>query len=128
MYSSYNTTTYSSSTVEGFIIFIEVLVVIGTYLYLRAKVKNNESFSGMGWGFFAGIFMGGLGDIIFFALMNSLLSKHLTEGNKGKPKSKQEKNTATINALKRNLGTGLAISFIGHVIIRVLLIVVANSN
>ena len=102
--------------------FIEILVVAGVYLYLRARVKNNEPFSGMGWGFFAGIFMGGLGDLIFYALMSSLFSKQLVEWNKGKPKSKQEKNIATVNAVKRKLGTGLAISFIAHIIIGVLLV------
>lgn len=120
---SYGTTYSSSSSInEGLIMFIEILVVVGVYLYLRARVKNNETFSGMGWGFFAGIFMGGLGDLIFYALMSSLFSKQLIEWNKGKPKSKQEKNIATVNAVKRKLGTGLAISFIAHIIVRVLLV------
>ena len=122
MYSSYNTTSSSTSSInEGIIIFVELLVVAGVYIYLRTKVKNNEAFSGMGWGFFAGIFMGGLGDLIFYALMSSLLSKQLVVWNKGKSKVKQEKNIETVNATKRKLGTGLAISFIVHIIIRALL-------
>ncbi|MBR3414779.1 hypothetical protein IKG73_02035 [Candidatus Saccharibacteria bacterium] len=118
------TTTTSSRSIDGgtIIIFVELLAVVGVYIYLRTKIKNNEAFSGMGWGFFAGLFMGGLGDIIFYALMSSLLSKQLVEWNKGKPKVSQEKNIETVRNLRRKLGTGLGISFIVHIIIRVLLV------
>ena len=124
MHSSYTTTSTPTSFLnEGIIMFVEILVVIGVYIYLRTRVKNNEMFSGMGWGFFAGIFMGGLGDIIFYVLMSNLLTKHIIEWNKGKFKRKQDKNWETLAVLKRKLGTGLALSFIVHLIIRLLLFV-----
>ena len=128
MYSSYTTTKSYDSPINIIIILVEILAVAGAYLYLRNEIKNNRSFSGFGWGFFAGLFMGGLGDIIFYTLMNNLLSNHLAEGNKGKSKPKQEKNTATIKALKKSLGAGLAISFVVHIIIRVLIIVIIMNQ
>ena len=102
-------------------IIIQIVVGISVYQYFKYKIRKDESFSCLGWGIFAGLFMGGIADICVYNATKKVFMEQLVIWNKGKSKKKQEENAKTVDRSLKDLRNGIIVSVVILVIVYALI-------